>query len=152
MRKNPIKIESLDHIVLTVADLQRSLDFYVNTLGMEEISFGSGRKALKFGSQKFNLHEAGREFEPKAARPTPGAIDLCLVTRTPLETVIEQLTSGGAGIIEGPVETTGAVGPIRSVYVRDPDGNLIEVCNRMGERQVRFPNTNQLPGAGRHRL
>ncbi len=100
---------------------------------MEEISFGSGRKALKFGSQKFNLHEAGRDFEPKASRPTPGAIDLCLVTRIPLETVIEQLESGGVAIIEGPVERAGAVGSIRSVYIRDPDGNLIEVWNRTGE-------------------
>lgn len=101
---------------------------------MEEISFGSGRKALKFGSQKFNLHGAGREFEPKASRPTPGAIDLRLVTRTPLETVIEQLERRGIAIIEGPVERTGEVGLIRSVYVRDPDGNLIEVCNSTGER------------------
>ncbi|MGF6691957.1 catechol 2,3-dioxygenase-like lactoylglutathione lyase family enzyme [Metapseudomonas resinovorans] len=120
-------IERLDHLVLTVADIPRTLEFYQRVLGMHHETFGNGRHALAFGQQKFNLHQAGREFEPKAALPTPGAIDLCLITRWPLERVLEHLTEQGVDVEEGPVMRTGALGPIESVYFRDPDGNLIEV-------------------------
>jgi len=124
-----IVIDRIDHIVLTVFDLERTLDFYSRVLGMEPVTFAGGRRGLAFGRQKFNLHQAGREFEPKALKPVPGAIDLCLVTETPLEEVIATLEGHGVVIIEGPVDKTGAIGPLRSVYFRDPDGNLVEVSN-----------------------
>ncbi|MHC5348643.1 VOC family protein [Metapseudomonas furukawaii] len=120
-------LERLDHLVLTVADIARTLDFYQRVLGMRHETFGNGRHALAFGQQKFNLHQAGQEFEPKAAHPLPGAIDLCLITRWPLERVLEHLAEQGVEVEEGPVMRTGARGPIESVYFRDPDGNLIEV-------------------------
>lgn len=120
-------LERLDHLVLTVADIPRTLDFYQLVLGMRHETFGNGRHALAFGQQKFNLHQAGKEFEPKAAQPMPGAIDLCLITRWPLERVLEHLAEQGVEVEEGPVMRTGALGPIESVYFRDPDGNLIEV-------------------------
>jgi catechol 2,3-dioxygenase-like lactoylglutathione lyase family enzyme len=124
-----IKIDRIDHIVLTVFDLDRTLDFYSRVLGMEPVTFAGGRRGLAFGRQKFNLHQAGREFEPKALKPVPGAIDLCLITLTPLAEVIDTLESSGVAIIAGPVDKTGATGPIKSVYFRDPDGNLVEVSN-----------------------
>ncbi|HUP96675.1 MAG TPA: VOC family protein [Usitatibacter sp.] len=124
-----ISIDRIDHIVLTVFDLDRTIDFYSRVLGMEPVTFAGGRRGLAFGRQKFNLHQAGREFEPKALRPGPGAIDLCLVASTPLEAVIETLKGAGVAIIEGPVPKTGATGAMMSVYFRDPDGNLIEVSN-----------------------
>ena len=124
-----ISIDRIDHIVLTVYDFERTIDFYSRVLGMEPVTFAGGRRGLSFGRQKFNLHQAGREFEPKALRPAPGAIDLCLITKTPLETVVETLKALGVAIIEGPVDKTGAMGPIKSVYFRDPDGNLVEVSN-----------------------
>jgi catechol 2,3-dioxygenase-like lactoylglutathione lyase family enzyme len=96
---------------------------------METVTFGAGRKALCFGQQKINLHQAGMEFEPKAVRPTPGSGDLCFITSTPVAAVIEHLKKAGVAIEEGPVPRTGATGPIQSVYFRDPDGNLIEVSN-----------------------
>jgi catechol 2,3-dioxygenase-like lactoylglutathione lyase family enzyme len=120
-------IDRLDHLVLTVSDLNVTCDFYSRVLGMEVVTFGGGRKALQFGSQKLNLHEAGKEFEPKAVKPTPGSADLCLIAGVPLEQVISHFRSCGVEIIEGPVQRTGATGPIQSVYVRDPDGNLIEI-------------------------
>jgi catechol 2,3-dioxygenase-like lactoylglutathione lyase family enzyme len=120
-------IDRLDHLVLTVSDLNATCDFYSRVLGMEVVTFGGGRKALQFGSQKLNLHEAGKEFEPKAVKPTPGSADLCLIAGVPLEQVISHFRSCGVEIIEGPVQRTGATGPIQSVYVRDPDGNLIEI-------------------------
>lgn len=122
-----MNILRLDHLVLTVADIAATCDFYVRVLGMTEITFGTGRKALTFGAQKINLHQAGREFEPKAARPLPGSADLCLIAGVPLDAVIAHLTAQGVTIEEGPVARTGATGPIISVYFRDPDGNLIEV-------------------------
>ena len=113
--------------MLTVADIDATVDFYTRVLGMEAVTFGAGRTALAFGRSKINLHRAGHEFEPKAHRPTPGSADLCLIADGSLEQVIEDLAAHGVPVEEGPVERTGATGPIRSVYFRDPDLNLIEV-------------------------
>jgi catechol 2,3-dioxygenase-like lactoylglutathione lyase family enzyme len=124
-----MKIERLDHLVLTVADITKTCEFYEKVLGMETVTFGAGRKALSFGQQKINLHQAGMEFEPKAVRPTPGSGDLCFITSTPVAAVILHLKKAGVAIVEGPVPRTGATGPIQSVYFRDPDGNLIEASN-----------------------
>ena len=122
-----MRIERIDHLVLTVRDIAATCDFYAKVLGMTVVTFGEGRKALAFGQHKFNLHEAGREFEPKADRPTPGSADLCLIAEGRLDAVIEHLSVCGVPILEGPVKRTGALGPITSVYFRDPDQNLIEV-------------------------
>lgn len=122
-------LQRFDHVVLTVADLEATVRFYERALGMRGVTFGEGRRALEFGQNKINLHQAGREFEPKADRPTPGSADLCLITDDPIEQVIGRLTAQQVPIVEGPVERTGALGPIRSVYVRDPDANLIEISN-----------------------
>lgn len=124
-----MRIDRLDHLVLTVRDVDATCSFYVRVLGMQIVTFGEARKALAFGRQKINLHQAGREFEPKAALPTPGSADLCLITDVPLDEVIAHLTACDVAVVEGPVMRTGATGPIRSVYFRDPDGNLIEVSN-----------------------
>jgi catechol 2,3-dioxygenase-like lactoylglutathione lyase family enzyme len=124
-----ISIDRLDHLVLTVASIERSCAFYTRVLGMTEETFDAGRKALRFGGQKINLHQRGREFEPNAARPTPGSADLCFIATTPLDRVIEHLRQAGVAIEVGPVDRTGAVGAMRSVYIRDPDGNLIEISN-----------------------
>jgi catechol 2,3-dioxygenase-like lactoylglutathione lyase family enzyme len=124
-----MKIDRLDHLVLTVKSIERTCEFYSNVLGMDVVTFGEGRKALAFGTQKINLHESGKEFEPKAQHPTPGSADLCFITGTPLRDVIEHLHYYSVEIIEGPVKKTGAVGQILSVYFRDPDMNLIEVSN-----------------------
>ncbi|MEZ2130959.1 MULTISPECIES: VOC family protein [unclassified Sinorhizobium] len=124
-----IRIDHLDHLVLTVANIEKTCDFYSHVLGMTIETFGEGRKALVFGRQKINLHQAGREFEPKARHPVPGSADLCFIAETPLQDVISHLGSAGVGIEEGPVNRTGATGPIQSVYFRDPDDNLIEVSN-----------------------
>jgi catechol 2,3-dioxygenase-like lactoylglutathione lyase family enzyme len=124
-----LRVDQLDHLVLTVHDIQATCAFYTTVLGMRIVTFGQGRTALAFGSQKINLHQRGREFEPKAAAPTPGSADLCFLTATPVEEVAGHLRSCGVAVVEGPVERTGATGPIRSVYCRDPDGNLIEVAN-----------------------
>lgn len=122
-------ISHVDHLVLTVSSIKATCRFYSQVLGMEVMEFAGGRKALGFGRQKINLHEVGREFEPKAAIPTAGSGDFCLIAETPLEEVITHLEDCRIVIEEGPVERTGATGPIRSVYFRDPDGNLIEVSN-----------------------
>jgi catechol 2,3-dioxygenase-like lactoylglutathione lyase family enzyme len=122
-----MKIARIDHVVLTVQSIQKTCDFYERVLGFDTVTFKQGRKALCFGEQKFNLHEAGKEFEPKAAKPTPGSIDLCLISAIPREQAQAHIESCGVKIIEGPVERTGATGAIRSVYFRDPDQNLIEV-------------------------
>jgi len=124
-----IRIDHLDHLVLTVANIDASCDFYARALGMGIETFGEGRKALTFGSQKINLHRAGHEFEPKAGHPTPGSADLCFISTTPLDDIIAHLAATGVAIEEGPVRRTGATGPILSVYFRDPDRNLIEVSN-----------------------
>jgi len=128
-----IKIDQLDHLVLTVKDVDASCDFYSKVLGMQVVTFGTGRKALVFGEQKINLHQFGKEFEPKAANPTPGSADLCFIAAVPLSEVIAHLTACGIEIIEGPVKRTGARGEILSVYFRDPDMNLIEVSNHLAE-------------------
>jgi catechol 2,3-dioxygenase-like lactoylglutathione lyase family enzyme len=127
--ENTMKINRLDHLVLTVANLDTTVAFYTRVLGMQEQTFGGGRKALRFGQSKINLHESGREFEPKANRPTPGSADLCLIVDDRLEVVTAELAASGVTIVEGPVQRTGARGPIMSVYVRDPDNNLIELSN-----------------------
>lgn len=124
-----MKIDRLDHLVLTVRNIDETVRFYEGVLGMEAVTFGQGRVALHFGMQKINLHQAGREFEPKADRPTPGSADLCLVTEVPVEEVVEHLKACGVTVLAGPVPRTGALGPIRSVYFRDPDNNLLEVSN-----------------------
>jgi catechol 2,3-dioxygenase-like lactoylglutathione lyase family enzyme len=124
-----MKISRIDHIVLTVRSIDVTAEFYQRALGMEVVTFGEGRKALSFGEQKFNLHEAGKEFEPKAHKPVPGSIDLCLITETPIHEVVDELRLAGVSVVEGPVRRTGALGPIMSIYFRDPDLNLIEVSN-----------------------
>jgi len=126
-----IVIDSLDHFVLTVRDPEATRAFYCDVLGMRFETFGQGRMALHFGKQKINLHVAGKEFEPKAEHPVPGSGDLCFLTSVPLDAVIESLRSSGVTIVEGPVPKTGAQGALRSVYVRDPDRNLIEISNLM---------------------
>ncbi|XP_068449803.1 glyoxalase domain-containing protein 5 [Clinocottus analis] len=125
----PVQVSRLDHLVLTVKSVPDTINFYSSVLGMEVITFKGNRKALGFGQQKFNLHQLGQEFEPKAKRPTAGSADLCLITKTPLATVAAHLKVSGVEIEEGPVERSGAVGPITSLYFRDPDHNLIEVSN-----------------------
>ena len=127
-----MRIKTLDHLVLTVADVTSTCDFYHRVLGMEVVIFGPGRKALSFGRQKINLHQKGKEFEPKAATPMPGSADLCFISSTPIPEVVKHLRRCGIPVLEGPVPRTGAAGPIESVYFRDPDGNLIEVSNYPG--------------------
>jgi catechol 2,3-dioxygenase-like lactoylglutathione lyase family enzyme len=129
-----MKVDALDHLVLTVADPAATVAFY-QTLGMEVQTFspadGTIRQALCFGRQKINLHIAGAEFEPKAATPLPGSADLCFLSETPVDEWQTHLRMQGIDVIEGPVPRTGATGPIRSIYLRDPDGNLIEISNRV---------------------
>lgn len=124
-----MKIDAIDHLVLTVADVDATCAFYARVLGMEVVVFGEGRKALTFGAQKINLHRHGHEFEPKAERPTPGSADLCLITSLPLTDVIAHLQRCEVEVLEGPIQRTGARGKILSVYLCDPDQNLIEVSN-----------------------
>jgi catechol 2,3-dioxygenase-like lactoylglutathione lyase family enzyme len=120
-------IDHLDHLVLTTVDRDACIDFYTRVLGMRLETFGAGRIALRFGAQKINVHERGREFEPKAHLPVPGALDLCFIADRPLDQVIAHLAACGWPIVEGPVERTGATRRLRSVYLRDPDLNLIEI-------------------------
>ena len=122
-------VEHLDHLVLTVASIEASCAFYERVLGMTTERFSDGRTAVRFGRQKINLHPAGREFEPKAQHPTPGSADPCFLTATPLTAVVQKLTAAGVPIEAGPVARTGATGALQSVYVRDPDANLIEIAN-----------------------
>lgn len=122
-------INRLDHLVLTVASIEASIAFYRDALGMEPVTFGAGRHALSFGRSKINLHQKGHEFEPKALAPTPGSADLCFIADSPIAQVVEHLTRLGIAIEEGPVPRTGATGPITSIYLRDPDKNLIEISN-----------------------
>jgi catechol 2,3-dioxygenase-like lactoylglutathione lyase family enzyme len=124
-----IRISRLDHLVLTVADIERTACFYEQVLGMERVVFGQGRQALAFGTSKINLHQSGHEFAPHAVRPVPGSADVCLVTTVPPTRVLASLTAHGVAVEEGPVARTGALGPMTSVYIRDPDGNLIEISS-----------------------
>ncbi|OWA33493.1 VOC family virulence protein [Saccharibacillus sp. O16] len=122
-------IMRIDHIVITVRDLDKTIEFYTDVLGMQLVTFGANRRALSFGEQKINLHEYGREFEPKAHEPLPGSEDLCFVVEETIEEIQKHLSTKGIEIVEGPVKRTGALGPITSIYIRDPDGNLIELSN-----------------------
>lgn len=124
-----VQVDVLDHLVLTVADLDRTVDFYRRALGMRPVTFGAGRRALAFGTSKINLHQVGAEFTPRAAHATPGSADLCFVTGTPLTEVLAHLAREGVPVELGPVSRTGAMGEMNSIYLRDPDGNLIEVSN-----------------------
>ena len=129
----PLTLDTLDHLVLPVGDLQRTLAFYQDTLGMQPQSFetaqGEHRWALRFGTMKINLHLAGHEFDPKSARPTPGSADLCFLTETPIAQWQKHLDQMAVPVEEGPITRTGALGPLLSLYIRDPDGNLIEIAN-----------------------
>jgi catechol 2,3-dioxygenase-like lactoylglutathione lyase family enzyme len=123
------RIDHIDHLVLTVADLDETIAFYVGVLGMTETTFRGDRKALVLGPSKINLHQRGHEYEPKALHPTPGSADLCLIVDEPLDQIIAELSAAGVAVEKGPVERTGAQGAIMSGYVRDPDGNLVELSN-----------------------
>jgi catechol 2,3-dioxygenase-like lactoylglutathione lyase family enzyme len=129
MEDAAVVIDRIDHVVMTVRDIGATCAFYARVLSMRVVTFADDRKALAFGRQKINLHEAGREFEPMADAPARGAIDFCLIATTPIASVVEHLKRCGVELVEGPVRKTGATGPIESVYFRDPDGNLIEVSN-----------------------
>ncbi|MBW1605902.1 VOC family protein [Lactobacillus sp. Sy-1] len=123
-------IDHVDHFVLTVQDIEKSCQFYHEVLGMEVVEFANGnRRALRFGSMKINLHQTDHEFEPKAAVPTPGSGDFCLITKTAIKDVIATLKQKQIPIIEGPETKHGAMGPIESIYLRDPDNNLVEIAN-----------------------
>ncbi len=128
-----MKVDRIDHLVLTVKDIENTVEFYTSVMGMEKIQFGEGRIALSFGQQKINLHEQGNEFEPKASHVKAGSADLCFIIDTPLSEAINQISAKGVQIIEGPVQRTGALGKINSAYLRDPDGNLIEISNYANE-------------------
>jgi catechol 2,3-dioxygenase-like lactoylglutathione lyase family enzyme len=127
-----VRVLRIDHVVLTVSDVDRSIAFYERALGMRGVTFGEGRRALAFGDQKLNLHQAGHEFEPKARTPVPGSADLCFTTDVPLDEVIRTLADMDVALEHGPVDKIGARTRLRSIYVRDPDGNLIEVANEVG--------------------
>ncbi|EEB0430279.1 VOC family protein [Salmonella enterica subsp. enterica serovar Typhimurium] len=120
-------IDRIDHLVLTVSDISTTIRFYEEVLGFSAVTFKQNRKALIFGAQKINLHQQEMEFEPKASRPTPGSADLCFITSTPINDVVSEILQAGISIVEGPVERTGATGEIMSIYIREPDGNLIEI-------------------------
>lgn len=122
-------VDRLDHLVLTVADIDVSIDFYTRILGMRAVTFGEGRQALRFGRSKINLHQAGNEAETTAARPTPGSADLCLVSPDTPDQVVAELREAGVAVVEGPVAKPGALGEMISVYLRDPDDNLIEIAH-----------------------
>lgn len=124
-------ITGLDHLVLTVRSVETTCDFYRRALGLEVVAF-KGRFALQLGNQKINLHQAGAEFAPHARAPNPGSGDLCLLSDEPVEAVSQRLAAQGIAVEEGPVARTGARHPLRSIYFRDPDGNLIEVANEVG--------------------
>lgn len=124
-----MKITKLDHLVLTVQDIDATCHFYGDILGMDVITFDNDRRALHFGDQKINLHLKGHEFEPKADHPTMGSADFCLISSTKLDLIIDELNSHGIPIEQGPIDKHGALGPMRSIYVRDPDKNLVEISN-----------------------
>ena len=129
-----MSILGIDHIVLTVVDIEATCAFYDRHLGVARVRFGEGRTALQLGDQKINLHEVGKEVEPKAARALAGSGDLCLVSEDNVEELAARLTAGGVSLEAGPTYRTGAKGPILSIHFRDPDGNLIEVANYVPPR------------------
>jgi len=126
-----MEISHLDHLVLTVRDIETTVAFYTSVLAMQKQLFGQGRVALCYGDQKINLHEAGREIEPKAQHPQPGSADLCFISKTPLDEAIAHVKSCGVEILEGPVTRTGARAALLSIYFRDPDNNLVELANEV---------------------
>ena len=126
-----MRIDRLDHLVLTVADIDRTVRFYCDVLGMEAIVFGGGHTGLKFGRSKINLHQLGHELQPNALHPSAGSADLCFIANDSLDSVQAGLEQNGIPIVEGPVQRTGALGTLCSVYIRDPDGNLIEISNQI---------------------
>ena len=128
-------IGGIDHIVLTTGDLDRCTDFYTRVLGMQLERYGEGRIALRFGDHKFNVHPPGVGAFIKARTPTPGSLDLCFLADRPLEQVIAHIQRSKVAIEEGPVERTGARFRIRSIYVRDPDGNLVEISEPASGKQ-----------------
>ena len=135
INKNPPMVTSLDHLVLTVSDMATSVAFYRDILGMQALEFeaadGSRRRALAFGAQKINLHPAQTPFTPHAAQPRAGSADLCFLSSTPLDAWLPYLKASGQTVLEGPVQRNGALGPIVSLYIRDPDGNLLEIANQL---------------------
>ena len=135
INKNPPMITSLDHLVLTVSDMATSVAFYRDILGMQALEFeaadGSRRRALAFGAQKINLHPAQTPFTPHAAQPRAGSADLCFLSSNPCDAWLPYLKASGQTVLEGPVQRNGALGPIVSLYIRDPDGNLLEIANRL---------------------
>lgn len=131
----PLYLDRLDHLVLTVRDIAATRDWYARVLGMASLDFGEGRAAVAFGEQKINLHQSGAESSPGAARPTPGSGDLCILTATPIAAVLAHLAARGVPVEQGPVARTGAQGPLQSIYIRDPNGNLIEIANQVGDTE-----------------
>jgi len=136
-----MQIDQLDHFVMTVRSIDTTCNFYSEVLGMKTVAFAGQRKALTFGCQKINLHEYGKEFEPKASCTKPGSLDLCLLTQNSIESVVSHLQQQNIAIIEGPVKRTGATGPIMSVYFRDPDGNLLEVAQSLHGDSIVEPHS-----------
>jgi catechol 2,3-dioxygenase-like lactoylglutathione lyase family enzyme len=132
----PVLIDRLDHIVLTVASIERCCDFYRRVMGMQVVTFAQGRTALAFGRQKINLHLAGHEYQPRAHAPTPGSADVCFITTTPLEQAMAHVRGAGVDIELGPVDRTGAIGALRSFYFRDPDLNLVEISNYIDDAKA----------------
>ena len=128
-----MQINRIDHLVITVADIERTVDFYQRVLGMQRIEFTGGRIALRCGAQKINLHQLGSEFEPKAQQVRSGSADLCFIADTPINVALEQFREQGVDIIDGPIERSGANGAIVSLDLREPDGDLIEISNYLDE-------------------
>jgi len=128
-----MKVNKIDHLVLTTSDIEQTINFYTTILGMELISVEGGRKSLRFGTQKINLHEAGQEISPHAKHPLPGSTDLCFITETSIQQVVEHLHSSGITLLEGPTKRIGTTGPLLSIYIQDPDGNLLELSNHLKE-------------------
>jgi catechol 2,3-dioxygenase-like lactoylglutathione lyase family enzyme len=125
----PIQLDHIDHLVMTVENVEITVNWYLRVLGVKSAVFGEGRKALLFNKQKINLHQKGAEFEPKAFAPTPGSLDVCFITKTPLAEVMELLKTQRVAVEKGPIKRNGATGLITSVYIRDPDRNLLEISN-----------------------
>ncbi len=126
-----MKIIGIDHLVITVKDIDETVAFYTRILGMTAITFAEGRKGLVFGAQKINLHKAGEEIMPHSQNPVPGSTDICFITETPMPQVISHLASCSIEILAGPLQKSGAAGPLLSIYIKDPDSNLIEIANQI---------------------